>query len=258
MGTAKKNGNAAEEIVARRFTRWTGIKYKRRTGSGAADNHDSRVRGDVAPLFPSPFTIFSIEVKNRTTKNINELTFSSLQEGYEQAVKDAMEYRIPIVVIRDKNKNLFMLISDVWLLRIIQLTKINTILNLRVTYSKRYSQSIVWFDKFIEKVSYDTLKQNRHKLNLQKIDDLNLALQFAINIDQPYHYELMTIPQYVEYYNNSYPQRKKINRSHVFYALENALIHGFVMKKADGATKKLVALTPKTTGFKFRYKTSKK
>ena len=257
MATAKTNGNAAEEMVARKFTKWTGIKYKRRTGSGAADNHDNRVRGDVAPLFPSPFTIFSIEVKNRTTKSINELTFSSLQEGYEQSVRDAMEYRIPIVIIKDKNKNLFMLISDVWLLRIVQVTKNNTILNIRVAYSKRYKQSIIPFELFTEKVSYDTLKQNRHKLKLQKIDDLNLALQFAINIDQPYHYELMTIPQYVEYYNNAFPRRKAINRSHVFYALENALIHGFIMKKPDGSTKKLVALTPKTTGFNFRYKTKK-
>lgn len=257
MAKKKVQGNAAEEMVARRFTKWTGIKYKRRTGSGASDNHDNRVRGDVAPLFPSPFTIFSIEVKSRSTKSLADIKFNTLQEGYKQSVRDAGTYRIPIVIIKDMNSNLFMLIDDVWLLRIATVVKDNTILNIRTSYSKRYRQSILPFEKFTEKVKYDDLKKNRHLLGLEQIDDLNLALQFAINIDQPYHYELMTIPQYVEYYNNSYPRRKQITRAHVFYALENALIHGYIIKKPDGKIKKMVALTPKTTGHNFRYKTNK-
>ena len=253
--SAKQKGNSAEETVARRFTKWTGIAYKRRTGSGASDNHDHRLRGDVAPLFPSANTIFSIECKNRTTKGINDINFSDLQDGYKQSCGDAMTYRIPIVLVMDKHKNLFMLIHDIWLLRIIQLTGNTSLLNIRLAYSKLYKQSLLPFEKFTEKVNYFELQSKRNELKLEKIDTLETALQFAINIKEQYHYDLMTVPEFVHYYNTAF-KRKKITRSHVFHALQTALIHGLILRK-DGKERKLVALTERTVRHIFRYKSPK-
>ncbi len=257
MAIAKQIGNAGESLVARRMTKWTGVKYKRRTGSGASDNHDYRVRGDVAPLFPSPYTIFNLEVKTRSTKKISELTYSTFQEGYTQSVRDAMTYRIPLVLIVDKNKQIFMLIDDLWLSRIIKITGNTSLLNIRYSYSKRYKQSLVPFETFIEKVSYYTLQENREALNLERIEDLQTALEFAIGLDKPYDYQIMTVPEFVNYYNKSYPKRKQIKRDHVYDAINRNLIHGFILTNKHGRKHRLVVLTERTAKHIFRYKSPK-
>lgn len=251
--TSKQKGNTGEEQVARLFTKWTNVKYKRRTGSGATDNHDYRTRGDIAPLFPSKHTLFSIEVKTRTTKGILDIPFSDMQEGMNQSINDAGTYRIPVVVIVDKHKNPYLMISWVWLSR---LGEINPeILNTVLKRSIHYSQAILPLEKLML-LNYMALQSKRGEWCLEHIEDLATELEFAIGLDQPYHYDLMSIPQYVEYYNKSFPKRKQIDRSHVNHALNSNLIHGFTIQKND-VQRKLVALTERTLAHVFRYKAPK-
>jgi hypothetical protein len=101
-----------------------------------------------------------------------------------------------------------------------------------------------------------SLQNKRSEWGLDHIEDLATELEFAIGLDQPYHYDLMSIPQYVEYYNKSFPKRKQIDRSHVNHALNSNLIHGFTIQKND-VQRKLVALTERTLAHIFRYKAPK-
>jgi hypothetical protein len=180
--------------------------------------------------------------------------YSDLQHGFQQSINDAQDYRIPLVVVVDKHKNIYILLSNFWLSKLMEVNE--SIYNTVLSSSTLYKQSIIPLRSLTSKFDYMELQAMRVQWGLEDIPDINTVLEFAIGIEQPYQYTLKSVPEYVAYYNESFKTRKPIQASHVYHALNNSLIHGFEITK-NSKTLKVVALTARTLAHKFRYKVKK-